>query len=114
VVGCSSGHDGEVGQRDGVHGGVYLMRLEDGPVDEDQKAGGEDECASATATRLVSVAAGAEHGERRRRRERMLVNGGRSEGGRGSGVHMRAALSIIVGTQPSIDRRGTRRRGSPP
>jgi hypothetical protein len=63
VVGRGSSGDGEVPERYGVHDGAYLVRLEDGPVHEDHEASGEDEHVAAAVARLLSVAAGARHGE---------------------------------------------------
>jgi hypothetical protein len=77
VVGDGGGGDGEVGERGGVDGGAYLVRLEDGPVDEDHEAGGEDERAAASAARIPRAAATAasagRHDERRRRRSLIAV-----------------------------------------
>jgi hypothetical protein len=73
VVGDGGGGDGEVGERGGVDGGAYLVWLEDGPVDEDYEAGGEDERAAAAAARIPRAAAGAGHDERRRRRSLIAV-----------------------------------------
>jgi hypothetical protein len=87
VVGRGSRRGNEVGERGGVRCGVYLVRLEveDDPVDEDHEASVEDECIAVAATRLLSVAVGAEHGDQRMRR-RLLVNGGAKEGCRGLGA----------------------------
>jgi hypothetical protein len=85
VVGRDSRGDNEVGEHIGVHGGAYLVQLEDGLVHEEHEAGDVDEHAAATATHLLLVAVGAEHGERQRRR--LLVNRGAREGGRRVCVH---------------------------
>ena len=51
--------DGEVGELGVVHAGAYLVRLEDGPVDEHDDAQGDEQRAAAAAARLLAAAAAA-------------------------------------------------------